>query len=115
MDIAPVNEYFFAVLDLKEVEAVQIQWRSPLWQQVSCPGMAPSGRAPGIRAFQVGNPDTIIKVAARSAFWSIGVATLVALAKHVGVNLSTTTDLFPVLWDLVQGVLAISDQETLEI
>ena len=93
------------VYELAQWEAVLVKWQSPLGQVYE--GVTDELREQpwAIRARAIGEPDTLLRVAARCAFWKFGGILLSKLAAFIGAAHSPANELFDTLWSLITHVL----------
>jgi hypothetical protein len=103
------------LLELKDVMAVHYKWRSIEWQNLECPA-AKGTVPPALRAFsESGAPQELVMVLAKEAFFTLKLANLKRLAKHLHIPLANDADLFDVLFTMVKHVLKITDDLVLAI
>lgn len=97
------------------MKAATMEWRSWLWQCTRL-GKGLAGLEPGLRLFvDSGGFGTLPEVCCRAAFWGMSRASIVEFAKELHISIESGSDLFAVLWKVTQGVLGISDEDTLEL
>ena len=116
---SPAAPKFFAVFDLREWHGASVTPRSWLWQTQNMPGTT-KDVTPGTRLVVSGPEGPIIEVAAREAFWSLGMSFLGSLAAVPGLGLqasasSSSGSLLAVLMGLVMQNLQIGEEEALKI
>ena len=102
------------VLSLQGVEAVRYEWRSWQSQLTKDPKCQEKSR-PCVRAQRVGEPEPIIKVAARAAFWSLEKSFVVKLLQHEGYEVEAGKTLFDTLVAAVGAVLELNEAESTKI
>jgi hypothetical protein len=95
------------------------EWRSPLWTWFEYPNTrAHDENFKFVVAFPTTEPDSILRVAAQSGFWDIGVEALRKFQAELFIDAGDADDkrkLFPVLMSLVTGILQCSADEALAI
>ena len=103
-----------ALCCLQEWEACLVEHRSPAWAVATHPDVKLPKR---ILAIQKGPVDTLLKIAARSAFWSLDLAFLQGLATHLDCAIAArAVDTFAAVTSLVSFVLPdLSEQEICNI
>lgn len=109
-----VSECHLPIVDLEFVQAIPFEWRCPLWvaKQVGAhPNKMPFS---GVAACPVAEADSLLRVAARAAFWQMGHSVLLLLSSYLGLRWGKKS-LYEVLAALVQHVLATSREETVRI
>lgn len=114
--VPDVNELFLPIVDLDCVEAMSYTWRSPLWRAKAFPKSKPSDWATdGCIAVPVSEPESLLKVACKQAFWSMGVTSLALLSSHVGAPASSKKSLYDMLFGLIRHVLQVPDEEVVHL
>ena len=104
-----------AVTRLDGWRAIKYVWRSPTWQAGVCPA-APGMMPPALRAFQAAanSPqDTLLKVAAREAFFRLDKPWLTDLSSFLGIPLPESASLFDMLLKLATSILAVSEEQAM--
>eukprot|EP00969_Alexandrium_andersonii_P115766 5120008-Alexandrium_andersonii.AAC.1 len=105
---------FSLVHNVDNTRACSVTWRSWCWQyrRFQKPAAREALGQPMPRLFVDFGPDSLIKIGARKAFWQLPVSSLQLLGQVKNIDLGPATGLCEVLYKLVQGVLACSDDET---
>ena len=103
-----------AVISFENLECFTFEWKSWAWQVKMIPQCTDILR-PAVRAFKLSPSDTVFKVAARNAWWSLQRATLELVAQHLGEHVGDSTNMFDLLFTLTKKVLGCSDSEVLAI
>lgn len=104
-----------AIVDLEDVEAVSLEWRSPSWQYHNALEFYRS-HAKECRLFVQQGPHDLATIVAQSAFWTLGATWLSKLADHVGVDVGPdSSNLCSVVFALVQKYTGLSDEATMDI
>lgn len=103
------------VNSLSTILAVCFEWHSPVWQAAQSRGL--SQPPPAIRAFSTsGPPQSLQRLAAQRAFWTVENATLGRIASHLGCTIRAGSSLFDTVWQLVQACLPeLSDSAIMTI
>ena len=104
--------HFAAVLDENDWEAMAFEWRSPAWLFAKSRSRNPSLLAAAVAPDP---PAPLIIVAARNAFWQLGSVQMRAIAVYKGIEIPVPADDFTACFTLVQGILQLTDSETLLI
>ena len=110
-DLGGEHIKYFSVFDAMEFDAVPIAWRSPISMQLGGIRLA----SPRIAAMATGPLENLLQVAARSAFWSLPLTSIRAIAKHYQVEAPAGGALYETLRDLVCHVLKISEEQASDI
>lgn len=100
-----------SVFDHRGWEACVVTPRSWAWQWQNFPGMRGKGSA--LRLFLKQGPDSLLRIAASQAFWSLPRSWLSTLASHEGWDTGIGDSEFNMLFGCVQNALACSDDEAL--
>ena len=74
-----VEDVHACIVDPERWEALPIQWRGPMGQ-AACAFGAPHPWTHAVRAYQTGEWDALLKVAARQGFWSLPGSTVKSVA-----------------------------------
>ena len=100
--------------EIDDFQAWPYSWSSPLEQVLKCPKspLVVPGKV-HVRAMLSGEPKPLLEVAAEAAIWSIPKGALERLARKM--DMEVASDLFSLLWSLVQGILKGSDESTAAI
>jgi hypothetical protein len=110
---------YAAILNFNAWEATPYEWRSPLVTWFEHPNArAHDENFKFVAAFPTTEPDSILRVAARSGSWDIGVGALRKFQAELFIDAGDADDtrkLFPVLMSLVTGILQCSADEALAI
>ena len=95
---------------------MSVTFRSPVWQWSQEASKGPGqARILAFPSAQHG-PEPIMRVVARQAFWSLGKATLLTFARHVGAQVCKGSSLFDTVFALVQCQLPeLADQEVFTV
>eukprot|EP00974_Lingulodinium_polyedra_P002268 211125-Lingulodinium_polyedra.AAC.1 len=103
-----------AIANLAEWEACSIKPRSWLWQMQLPASSMQQLTSPGNRAFLTFGPAPVEVIAAREAFWDMGVTHLQKLAAvlNIDIKLEQKVSLCGVLFNMVKKILDISDSDT---
>ena len=99
-------------------EEVAIQPRSWLWQtQLPASSMQKQLSSPGNRAFRTFGPAPVEVIAAREAFWDMGVTHRQKLAAvlNIDIKLEQKVSLCGVLFNMAKKILDISDSDTSDV
>lgn len=111
--------HFATIVRLEDWDAIPYEWRSPLWQWAlhpACQGEFRSCRpgAAQVRAVPVAEADTLLRTAARFAFWHFNATQCRQIGTYVGVSMPPAgSSLFDVVFTIVQEVLQLSDADSL--
>jgi hypothetical protein len=104
---------FVAILDLDRWNAVEVQWRGPLFQWLRYPALRNS--RPTLKLFQKGEPAPLLRIAAQAAFWNMPMLALKNFARHLEVDLPAGADMFQILWALCGSILDLDGDALLNI
>ena len=99
--------------DMQKVRAFRLGWRSWSWQLQRFPS-AVSGWRPAVRAFQDGEVEPVLAIAARAGWWCLGRGIMDKVAAHLCVDVPAGADLFQVLLSCTTRVLSVSEEAALE-
>lgn len=102
---------WIGVVDLCNWEAMTYRVVSPVHQVLKHPSLF-LHRNRAVRVFADSDPADLLIIACRAAFWCLGVMYLRQLLDHLGYT-SPESDLFSVLFTLIQTTLKTTDDETL--
>ena len=106
--------HWIVLLDLGAWEALELNWRPPLWAHVKL--QCPMKSLTGLLAVPLDHqPVGLHIIAARNGFWTLPKFLLWKFVRHFGLATCDDKDTFKICWDLVQHLLDTSDEETLEI
>jgi hypothetical protein len=111
-DLGPASKalHWLFIDDLSKWEARELHFRSPLW------GCLQAGDALPCITAQASQPEPLLTIAARQAFWHIPKAALVKLSEHEGLAVETGWSLFSLLWNMLKKFLpGMSDEQYLGI
>ena len=88
LECRDIDEIFLPIVDLDIVEAMSYEWKSPMTQASNFPEFISSGYGVrACRAIAVGQVAPLLEVAARAAFWQLGLSTISCLAALCDVEL----------------------------
>lgn len=112
-DAGPKDLIWIFIMDLGEWEAAELDWLSPL-------GLASSFRRrvelrEGMLARMVGAPDSLLKCAAKRAFFRLPRTALLQVAREAHCSVESSLPLFEILFTMVKEVLDAGDDEVLRI
>lgn len=111
-----MRDIYLPVVDLSMFEAIPVRWRSPLSLARDHPTVDPSAwLVLGVVCEVTGPAEPLLTVAARHAFWSLGVVFLGMLARHLQLEIPNTRSLFEVCYSMVQQVLHCNDKDCVSI
>ena len=105
---------FLTVVDPRNVMAATFSWRSCVWLQQRLPDAGADIR-PAVRAVVEGDPQPLMQVAARCAFWKTAATDLQAMAKFLGIALSNSANLVDILYDMISNILGIEGLAVMSI
>lgn len=107
----------FAIFDLDCWEACSFDRKSWLFRAFSHP-LASAKMPVGLRFLCTYGPEPVVKIAARQAFWNLGMVWLSHLAHRLGLAVagsSSSGSLSNLLFALVQHILKVDDAVTMTI
>lgn len=91
---ASIDDGLAVVIDLNHWQAIQVVWRSLVWQFENLP-MSRSRLPHHIRAYAKTSQQwtSLLAVAAQSGFWCVSLENLKSIAKYIGLGFSRDVDL----------------------
>lgn len=95
--------------------ATSVRWKSWSFQVHRWPTTTVSSMTPALRLVAEGPVESLIRVACRAAWWSLPRTSLCMYAKMLGVEVAAGSNLFEVLFVLIQSQLGTTDEETLSL
>ena len=102
------------VLAWEGIEGWEYNWGSWSWQCCHFPLATPQWR-PCVRMFLKGDADTLEVIAARSAFWTLDLASLMDVAGHLGAPVPSGSSLLDSLLIMIRHVLQNTEEEAMGI
>lgn len=102
----------FGIFDWAGITAMRCRWRSPAWQGANIPT---ASWGAGVRLFPTGPEEPLVNIAAREAWWSIGMVDLKKIAGRLGIVLPATGSLFDIVMKMVEVPLRVTPDEASDI
>lgn len=106
--------HVFAASTWRGITAARCEWRPWSWQCAEFP-RASSELRPALRLFLTSPEEPLVRVAARSAWWSLDLSILRTIAADQGFGLGPGLDLFETCLAMVRLALGINDEAALAI
>ena len=117
LEVQAEHVHFLPILDLMDWVAMPLAWQSP-WQQhmqQEAPRQ-PLRRAHAVAARALAPPESLLRVAARAACWTLNLTTLRRLsARCIGPGVDRHASLFATLRSLVGHILFVDEAAVLHI
>jgi hypothetical protein len=106
-----------SVFDVERTRAVSFKWRSWFGQYMAYTTTEARKQlvVPITRAFVSGQPDSLLRLAARHAFWQFRMPFLVRLSGELRLDMGAYSGLCGLLVNLIKSVLEITEAEAIEI
>ena len=102
------------ILSWEGIVAIKFKWHSWNWQVQNVEGIEIC-LEPGARAFLDGEELALKELAARSAWWHLGISDLHNIAKYLKADVKKSDSLFQCLLQLAMHVLKCSEKEAMDI
>lgn len=116
IDLACTRPTFITIGCMEEWHASRILWKAPFWLRKHMPKSSVVWASGTIKAIVVGDRQSLLRIAAGSAFWSLDRTWLDQLAKFIGCQVAKGADLFGVVFSLVcHCIPAIADCDAIDI
>eukprot|EP00974_Lingulodinium_polyedra_P074733 7241244-Lingulodinium_polyedra.AAC.1 len=116
VDMDVKEPHILSVFDLapETLEAASYTWLSPAAQHLKYP-KAMHQIPCGIHPWLESKPKDVRVLAAEKSFWNLSKAALTSLANYWGMELPAGADLFETVYHMVQGILGLGPEATLQV
>ena len=109
--------FLIPIVDIKKTYVYCYKWLCPLQIAANHPSdqFMDLGLCPAVMVVTEDKFDTLDRVAAKHAFWDMGLMTLHEVAGHMGMKPPANCNVYGVLHFLVKNILTLNDKQTSDI